>query len=353
MLPGMERAAAGTQHGAVLPVRTDPRGISGPTRRQAQGPAWRRTSRGFHVPVHVELTPEQRILEAGHLVPAYGAVTGWAGLRWLGGAWFSGLESTGLTPRPVVLACARQRIRAQQGFELCQERFDPRETLLVDGLAVTTAVRSLCFEVRYATHPWAAVAAIDMAAYHDLVSLAEIAAYVDLHPSWTGIEQARSVTRLGDENAWSPPEVTMRLTWWLEAGLPRPLTNRPVFDLSGRHVATPDLLDPVAGVFGEYDGALHLAATRRTIDLRREADLRALGLEGVTMVAADLRDRSHFVMRLRQAYDRAADVPSQRRRFSLELPPGWPATQTVAQRRALSPELAARWLRHRRPGRAS
>ena len=39
---------------------------------------------------------------------------------------------------------------------------------------------------------------------------------------------------------------------------PRPLCNVPVFDRFGQHIGTPDLLDPVAGVVGEYDGALHL-----------------------------------------------------------------------------------------------
>ena len=29
--------------------------------------------------------------------------------------------------------------------------------------------------------------------------------------------------------------------------------NRPIFDLHGRHVGTPDLLDAEAGLYGEYD----------------------------------------------------------------------------------------------------
>ena len=43
----------------------------------------------------------------------------------------------------------------------------------------------------------------------------------------------------------------------------------PIFDGHGRHIGTPDLLDPVAGVVGEYDGALHLAGEQRARDVRR------------------------------------------------------------------------------------
>ncbi len=55
----------------------------------------------------------------------------------------------------------------------------------------------------------------------------------------------------------------MRMIWVVDAGLPRPLCNMPIFDRHGRHIGTPDLLDPVAGVVGEYDGALHLAGEQR------------------------------------------------------------------------------------------
>lgn len=337
----------GAEHGVVVPVRTDPSGVTGPTRRQAATAQWRRSSHGLYVPADVELTPEQRIVEAGVLACEYGAVTGWSALRWMGGAWFEGLTSGGHLPLPVRLATGKHRMRQQPGLTVCEERFDPAECLVVDGVVVTNAVRSLCFEVRYARFPWAAVAAVDMAAFHDLVSVAELTAYVMAHPSYTGIEQGRDVLPCADENAWSPTEVAMRLSWETEAYLPRPLTNRPVFDLDGQHVATPDLIDPEVGVYGEYDSTLHLTASRRSIDLRREAALRAVGLEGVTMVAADLADRSHFVARLRAAYDRAHGRPASNRRWTLERPAWWPPTFTVEQRRALPPHLAATWLRHR------
>ena len=68
----------------VTPVRQDPLGVDGPTRHQARGPRWRQTSSGLYVPADVRECPEQRILEQGCRIRAYGAVTGWAALRWYG-----------------------------------------------------------------------------------------------------------------------------------------------------------------------------------------------------------------------------------------------------------------------------
>ena len=54
----------------------------------------------------------------------------------------------------------------------------------------------------------------------------------------------------------------MMLIWMVDADLPRPLMNQPVFDLDGRHVATPDLLDVEAGLACEYNGSLHMNGNR-------------------------------------------------------------------------------------------
>jgi hypothetical protein len=139
----------------------------------------------------------------------------------------------------------------------------------------------------------------------------------------------------------------MRLVWELGASLPRPLTNRPVFDLDGRHLGTPDLIDPVSGVAGEYEGSLHLEGSRRARDIAREGAFRGAGLESVSMTAADGRDPRSFIARLIEAYDRASCVPASRRRWTLQPPDWWIDTSTVESRRALDDVQRARLLRHR------
>ncbi len=338
----------GRERAVVLPVRVDPAGVTGPTKREAAGPDWRRSSRGRHVPSRVELTAMQRVAEAGVLLPRFGAVTGWAGLAWERAWWFAGILPDGETPAPVPIALPFRTIRTQPGLHVCNERWSPDDVVVVDGLRITRSARSVVYEMRYAPSPWQAASRLDMAAYHDLVSIAEASVWIDSHPSYTGIEQARQGRHLADENAWSPREHVPRLVWQ-DAGYPRPLANRPLFDPSGSHLGTPDLVDPRTGVLVEYDGPLHLAAERRTSDLRREHVFREHGLEPVTMVRGDLPDTGPFLARLRAAYLRAERRPAAERRWTLELPPWWVPTFTVEQRRALSDAEKAIWLRHRKP----
>ena len=342
---------ATTRPGLVSPVRIDPTGVDGPTLNQVRSKRWRRTSWGLHVPAEVELTVEQRIIEAAALLPpGSGAVTGWAALRWEGAGWFGGELADG-SPRPVDLA-TRRKLRPRAGIQLCEEGIIPDELHLVDGLLVTQPVRSVAYAMRHATCPREAVIIFDMAAYADLVSFAEMVAYAGLAPrlglsSWLGMPQYRKAVVLGSENAWSPQEVTMRLIWVLDAGLPTPLANQPVFDLSGHHIGTPDLLDVEAGVVGEYDGALHLEGTRRRADRQREERFRDAGLEYFTMMAGDSSRPAVVAERMVAARRRARWSGPDTRRWTVDPPPWWTPTTTVDQRRALTDEQRSRFLRYR------
>ncbi len=334
----------------VAPVPVDPTGLAGPTPREARGPHWVRTSHGLFVPAGVDVDrPEQRTVQAAEVVPHVGGVTGWAQLRWAGGTWFSGLQPDGRSQRPVDLATPLTDIRSQPGIRISHEHLDIVELEWLDGLRTTSSARSLLFEVRKARTLWLAVQAIDMAAYSDLVSLAELAEYVDVHVGWPGIRQARVARDLADENSWSPREVWLRLVWMLEGGYPRPLMNTPVFDLSGRHIGTPDLLDHAAGVAGEYEGAdTHLDPETRYHDLTREDAFRSVGLEYFTAVTRDSRHREGLVRRMRAARGRAGWLRPEERRWTTHPPDWWVPTATVEQRRALTPDQRRRWLRHRR-----
>lgn len=321
----------------------DPRGISGPTKGQTDGRYWRTVAPGWFRPVEPCTSTEQRIVEASYLLPADGAVTGWAGLRWLGGRWFEGSAAGVLLDIPLCIP-GRNRNHVP-GVHLSKERLPPRDLTAHHGLTITTAVRAVVYEMRHAASVRAAVRALDMACFNDLVSLAEVRAYVEECKTWTGIQQARDALALGEENAWSPAEVDLRLTWTITAGLGPVFCNTPVFTSSGRHLVTPDLLDPVAGVVGEYQGEHHFERAQRRRDVQRETELRDHGLEYVECFAGE--DVSRFVARLRSAYARAARVATSDRRWTLEAPAGWTPTATVPQRRALTPDLRARLLGHR------
>ena len=167
----------------------------------------------------------------------------------------------------------RTLIRPRPGLLLCNERWDWREIVVVDGLRLTAAPRSVAFAMRYAPHIWAATAVLDMAAYHDVVSIEEVGQWIDLHPSYTGIEQSRCGRDLADENAWSPQEVFLCAS----PGPGPATTNRSRTVRSSTSTvgtsARPDVFDPRTGVAGEYEGPLHLAGTRRALDLGSRASV--------------------------------------------------------------------------------
>lgn len=322
--------------GVVDPVRVDETGEWGPTSKQARGRRWRRTSRGLYVPAAVDPTPEQRIAEAAAVLPAFGGVTGWAALRWQGAHWFGGLAPDGRTPLPVVLATSEADIRSQPGILVSAERLSPHELVRHDGLPITTALRSVTFAMRHAATVRSAVVVADMAMYADLVSLEELLGWALLNRGWTGCPQLREAVALADENCWSPQETrALRLPWMLDAGLPRPLMNRPVFDREGRHLGTPDLLDEEAGVAGEYDGPLHLAGARRALDIRREAEFRRVGLETFVVTGADAGDPLGAVRRMQEARARARFEAPSTRAWTIDPPHWWIRTDSVARRRAL------------------
>lgn len=325
-------------------LRIDPRGEKGPTKGQARGAGWRCVAPGWFRPSDPPSSVEQRIVEASYRVPPNGGVTGWAALRWLGGRWFLG-EGADQAPLPVPITLLGAYRSHTPGVVHTKERLRPSELVTLDGLVVTDAVRSVTFEMRHATSLEAAVTALDMACFNDLVSVAEVRAWVEEGAGWTGIQQARDALACAAENAWSPAEVRFRLLWMRTGELGPVLCNPPIFDLNGQHLITPDLFDPVAGVVGEYQGEHHFDRAQRRRDIAREALLRDHGLEYVERVAGE--EPTRFLIRLRSAYARASRLPGTARRWTLDAPPSWTPTETVVQRRGLTPHQRRVLLAHR------
>lgn len=334
--------------GLFVPVRRDPAGRVGPTDTSVRGPLWRRSSHGLWVPVSVEPTTDQSIVEAAAVLPEHGGVTGWAGLAWMGARWFDG-SGPGSGRRPVPLVTAGDDIRPQPGIAVSAERLDPRDLLVLDQVRLTTAVRSAWFEARYAETLPDAVVVIDMACYDDLVSIDELADWSHEHPAWTGAPRFRSALALARENAWSPREVHLRLVGELLADMPRLLCNQPIFDrATGRLLGTPDLLDVEAGLAIEYDGQDHLKVVQRSRDVRREELFRGHELEVMTVLGPDLRDRADLADRMVAARARSRFQAESARTWTIDPPVWWTPTHTVALRRSLTEAQRQRSLRYRR-----
>lgn len=336
-----------TRPGVVAPVPVDPAGLVGPTPRQARGPRWRRVAKNLYVPAGTDPSAlEQRIVEAVAGCGPTAAATGWAALAWAGGRWFGGLGPDGCTPLPVPVAIGdRHSVRARPGVEISEDWLFADDITLLDGLPITVPERSVSYEVRRTRSLIPAITVIDMAAHADLVDVESMVAYAVRLGSRPGIVRLREATAASDENVWSPQETGMRIEWRAVRPRARLLCNAPIFDLRGRHLLTPDLIDPLTGVVGEYDGAVHLERGTFRRDLERDALCRDLGLELVTMMSTDRRDVTAFAHRLRSAYGRAGVRSGHQRTWTLERPGWWVDTSTVARRRALDAHERAIWLR--------
>ncbi len=320
--------------GLVRPVPLDPTGRHGPTRNQARSRRWVRVGPNAYVPSGTDRSSvEQRILEKSTQLGRDGAVTGWGSLRLHGAAYFDGLLGDGRTQLPVLLAVGGSSgRRTHAGTALAYEPLPDAERCVLHGIAATTALRALFDEMRR-TRDWReAVVAMDMAAAAELVSTRRMERYLTGHRSWrrsTVVEQALPFC---SEWSRSPAESRLRLVWEVDAGLPRPLVNRDVFDRSGRRICVADLFDPDAGLVVEYDGAAHRTALRHSRDVAREERCRAVGLEYCKVTGMDMRSVERVVDRLAATRGRARFAPEPVRRWTLDAPPGWHVPESLDAR---------------------
>jgi len=309
----------------VRPTRLDPTGTSGPTRGQARGGRWRRVGPGLYVPSGVsEELPEQRVVEAAARLPAEGAVTGWAAGRLLGAGYLDGLMPDGRTRLPVPLATgSRARLRPAPGVRLLRNHLPPADMTTALGVSCTTPERAALDAVRCTKRFVERVVVLDMLMLAELTSLQRLRRYAADHAGLPGIALLVDALDLAHDNSWSPNETRTRKIWVVDAGLPAPLVNVPVFDRRGRLLGYPDLLDEEAGLVCEFDGAEHRRAARHSSDVDREATFREHLLEVTRVTGADLDVPGRVRARILAARSRARWLLEAERPWTTTPPPGW------------------------------
>jgi hypothetical protein len=327
----------------VAPVPVDPGGRVGPTPAEARGPHWRRTTPGLFVPSWVrDDVPEQRILEqAARLPVADSGVTAWAACRMHGAAFFDGLSHGGRARMPVPLALgAKAQLRPWPGSRLLRARLTWEEVQVVAGVSCTVPRRALFDAMRTASTLDEAVVAMDMMAAAEIVSITQMREYAGTHPAWTGVPQVRKALDLADEASRSPAETRMRLIWVRDAQLPPPLVNQPIWTRHGQLLGIADLLDPLSGTVGEFDGADHREAARHTRDVAREQAMREVGLEYFTVTGNDLSHPHRVVARMHGARARAQWLADDVREWTTVPPPGWRTAPSLDERLGSRAEAA-------------
>jgi hypothetical protein len=262
----------------------------------------------MYVPSSVtHVNVEQRILEQAARLKR-GAVTGWAALRVQGGGYFDGLDRDGST-LPVQLATDRDRLTATWGVNLIRSTVDESDVVVCRGIRCLRPEVALFDEMRRTGDERDAVVAADMAAAAGLVSIVGMRTYARSRRGSRGLWLVQYALALAVDDSCSPMETRLRLIWVCDAGWPRPLRNPAIYDHTGRFIGRPDLLDPRAGVIGEYDGADHRGRERHRRDVGREDRFRRVGLECFTVVGGDIDDVPLVLERMEATRARAGVLP--------------------------------------------
>lgn len=280
------------------------------TRGELAGPGWIAPFRGVRRPVVPPAIraadPMQRLYDVAVLLPEGAAIGGWGAAYLLGAGELDGRGSSGTEEEPVpVVLPPPLLIRAREGVMRWRSTLAPDDYAVVDGIACTSAART-GFDLARTLPLRRAVVALDVLGRMTGLAPGSVMAYREAHRRWRGVPRVDAAAALADPRALSPGETRLRLIWVLDAGLPRPEVNASIFDESGLFLGMGDLLDPDAGLVGEYDGAGHRELDQHVADNAREEWLEDAGLVVVRAGAPDVRlaNRRRTVTRLVTAHRR-------------------------------------------------
>jgi hypothetical protein len=260
------------------------------TRRQLDGPAWRRLFRDVYVHVGVEVTHELRAAAVCLLLPE-ALVTGRsAAVLWgvpLADPW----DDVELTLAPSAHPCRLPGTRVRRARVPVEQR---RRRA---GIPVTTPEATA---VRLACCPPLddAVIAVDRMVDSGIVDLEPVRALANAMRG-PGSARARSVCALADGLAGSPQETRLRLLIH-RSGLPAPVAQHWVV-VHGREIARVDFAWPDKKIAVEYDGLWHAEPGQFAKDRDRLNRLREAGWTVVFVTAADMRRPQELIARIAAA----------------------------------------------------
>lgn len=257
---------------------------------QLRSSAWRRVLRGVYVHAGVPLIHELRAHAACVLLPA-AVVTGRsAALLW-------GVELVGPEDDVEVTVPSSSHPHRIPGLRVRRASIPRAHRWRRRGIPVTTPAATA---VRLAglLAGDEAVVAVDQMVAAGVVELSAVQALADTGTG-PGSARARTAVARADGLAGSPQETRLRLAVQ-RSGLPMPIAQYRVIT-GGRSVARVDFAWPEQKVALEYDGLWHAAPGQFAQDRRRLNELTAAGWRVIFVTAADLRDLTTLLARIRAA----------------------------------------------------
>ena len=282
------------------------------TRGRLRGPGFRRLFDDVYVAADVPVDLALRSRAAYLLVADRGVLAGYSAAEILG-------ASCGPGDAPAEVAVPGGCLLRQSGLRVHRGLLAADETTTVDGVGVTTPVRTAYDLARRAPSLVEAVVAVDALAVPEPGRARPRrpprpgepflpAHLLRLRNRYLGARNSRrlpEVVALADPLAESPMETRTRLALVLN-GLPRPVSQFAVRD--GRHCHYLDLGYPEYRVGIEYDGGEHLTPERARRDLERQHRISQLDWVLVRPRAGLVLNRQYLVaVDVARELDRAAE----------------------------------------------
>ena len=252
---------------------------AGLSRHALRGPEWRNIFQTVWAHCETEETREFRFAAARLVLPSR-AVTWGLTAAWLYGAdvrreddfdVFAGMPKGG-------------RVRSREGLVVSQETLQPRDIWTIDGVQLTSPVRTVFDSLRLLRGDMRLIVA-DALTHLGRTDVEEVRRYFAGQRRLRNLRVGAALVDQIEPKSESPMETRLRIGL-VAAGLPQPVAQWVLRDHLDRFVARLDLAYPEQKVAVEYDGAWHWER-RREDDRRRDA-ARALGWIVIVVSADDL-----------------------------------------------------------------
>jgi very-short-patch-repair endonuclease len=177
-----------------------------------------------------------------------------------------------------------QRIRKRPGLAVCQETLDPSDITRVDGVRITTPLRT-AFDCLRLLRGAERLVVADALTHLGLVDVDELRRYFASKRRLRNLRVGEGLLDLIEPATESPMETRLRVVL-IDGGLPRPKPQHVVRTPSGAFVGRLDFAYPEVELAIEYDGADHWKQRRE--DDRRRTAVRELGWEVLVYSADDV-----------------------------------------------------------------
>jgi hypothetical protein len=246
--------------------------------------AWQQVLRGIYADATISLTHRHRCLAvARYVLPAGGAIAGRSA------AHLYGARLVGPTDPVEVLVPRVTNVR-MAGVRAHVARLAAADTRLLDGVRLTTPLRTCWDLAQWSEDIVEAVVIIDALAGRRVIRVSDLERYAREQVGRRGWRRLLEAAQLADAGAESPPESRLRVRL-VRAGVPVPETQVIIAAPDGRFVARSDLGWPDYQVAVEYDGVWHAeSAAQIHADRRRLNDLVAAGWVVLHVTAKRLRE---------------------------------------------------------------